>query len=88
MSKCPSLLSGCNGKPQPHEIGRATVCCHCKVALVLGTRCVIIPKTGGSYKAKKIFCLACLMKVLLQTKKDLAEVEKLLADPAVEVIPL
>ena len=86
MSRAPSLISGCNGKPESHEIGRATNCSRCKAALVKGTKCARIPRAGGSFKSWKIFCLKCLGDVLVQTKKDLVEVEKLLADSAAEVI--
>lgn len=84
MSKAPSLISCCNGKPEPHEIGRATKCSRCEVAMVKGTKCARIPRTGGSFKSWKIFCLKCLGDVLTQTRKDLDEAAKLLQDPAAE----
>ncbi len=86
MSRAPSLISGCNGKPESHEIGRAANCSRCKTAMAKGTKCARIPRAGGSFKSLKIFCLKCLGDVLVQTKKDLAEAEKLLADPVAEVI--
>lgn len=78
MSNTPSLLSGCNGKPQPYQAAREVKCSKCKNVICKGKHGVIIPMKSGPYLKKKIHCFNCLNKIIEQTRKDLKKVEEMI----------
>ena len=79
MSRTPSLISGCNGKPVAYQATRKVECYSCESNIVMGEHVVKIPIRSGMRTTPRIHCLKCLSAILVQTQKDLVELEKLLA---------
>jgi len=78
MSKTPSLLSGCNGKPLAYQASRKVNCFGCGTSIAMNEQAVQIPMKKGMRVGKKIHCLKCLSDILEQTKKDMAKIERLI----------
>ena len=76
--KVPSLLAISTGTPEPHTCGRATPCERCEEIVVKGQRCFKIPKVKSGFTGHPIFCVACTIAIIEQTKIELLVVEKAL----------
>ena len=74
--KTPSLLAISTGTPEPHTCGKATPCDRCEMTVVKGQRCFKIPKAKSGFIRHPIFCLACTIAIIEQTKLELLVVEK------------
>jgi hypothetical protein len=74
--KTPSLLAISTGTPEQHTCGKATPCTRCEEIVVKGHRCFKIPKTKSGFTRHPIFCVACTLAILEQTKIELLVVEK------------
>jgi len=74
--KTPSLLAISTGTPEPHTCGKATRCERCEEIVVKGQRCFKIPKVKSGFTGHPIFCVACTMAIIEQTKIELLVVEK------------
>lgn len=74
--KTPSLLAISTGTPEPHSCGKATPCERCEEIVGKGQRCFKIPKVKSGFTCHPIFCVACTIAILEQTKIELLVVEK------------
>ena len=74
--KIPSLLAISTGTPEPHTSGKATPCDRCEEIVVKGQRCFKIPKVKSGFTGHPIFCVACTIAIIEQTKIELLVVEK------------
>lgn len=74
--KTPSLLAISTGTPAPHTCGKATPCDRCEEIVVKGQRCFKIPKVNSGFTRNPIFCVACMIAIIEQTKIELLVVEK------------
>jgi len=74
MGKCPSLITGNNGKPKLKIAGRKSKCKRCGNEILKGDLCVSIPKPGTFIK--RTFCLDCLSKIIMQSRRDLDKLEQ------------
>ena len=74
--KIPSLLAISTGTPEPHTCGKATSCDRCEEIVVKGQRCFKIAKVKSGFTGHPIFCVACTMAIIEQTKIELRVVEK------------
>jgi hypothetical protein len=74
--KIPSLLAISTGTPEPHTCGKATACDRCGEIVVKGQRCFRIPKLKSGFTGHPIFCVACTIAIVEQTKTELLVVEK------------
>jgi len=74
MGKCPSLITGNNGKPILKVVRRKTKCKRCGKEILKGNMCASIPKPGTLFK--RTICLNCLSKIIAQSRKDLDELEQ------------
>ena len=76
--KTPSLLAISTGTPESHTCGKATPCERCEELVVKGQRCFKIPKVKSGFTGHPIFCVACTIAIIEQTKIELLVVEKAL----------
>jgi hypothetical protein len=76
--KTPSLLAISTGTPESHTCGKATPCERCEEIVVKGQRCFKIPKVKSGFTGHPIFCVACTIAIIEQTKIELLVVEKAL----------
>jgi len=74
--KIPSLLAISTGTPELHTCGKATPCDRCEEIVVKGQRCFRIPKVKSGFTGHPIFCVACTIAIIEQTKIELLVVEK------------
>lgn len=74
--KIPSLLAISTGTPEPHTCGKATPCDRCEEIVVKGQRCFRIPRVKSGFTGHPIFCIACTIAIIEQTKTELLAVEK------------
>jgi hypothetical protein len=74
--KTPSLLAISTGTPEQHTCGKATPCTRCDEIVVKGHRCFKIPKNKSGFTRHPIFCVACTIAILEQTKIELLAVEE------------
>ena len=74
--KIPSLLAISTGTPEPHTCGKATPCDRCEEIVVKGRRCFRIPRVKSGFTGHPIFCVACTIAIIEQTKTELLAVEK------------
>jgi hypothetical protein len=74
--KIPSLLAISTGTPEPHTCGKATPCDRCEEIVVKGQRCFRIPRVKSGFTGHPIFCIACTIAIIEQTKTELLVVEK------------
>ncbi|MCK9615766.1 MAG: hypothetical protein M0R48_09730 [Candidatus Omnitrophica bacterium] len=72
--KCPSLITGCSGRPEFEVAGAKRHCKRCKAAILKGSRCASIPNAGRM--GSRTYCLMCLSEIIAQSKKDLSEIER------------
>jgi hypothetical protein len=75
MSKAPSLVSGCNGRPEAYKASRQVACCRCESSIPKDANAVKIPTKKGDYKAKNIYCLSCFEAIINQTRIELSQLE-------------
>ena len=73
--KTPSLLAISTGTPEQHTSGKATPCTRCEEIVVKGHRCFKIPKIKSGFTRHPIFCVACTIAIIEQTKIELLVVE-------------
>lgn len=74
--KTPSLLAISTGKPESHTCGKATPYERCEEIVIKGQRCFRIPKVKSGFTGHPIFCIACTIAIIEQTKIELLVVEK------------
>ena len=74
--KTPSLLSMSTGAPVLHTCGKATKCDRCSGRVTTGQACFQIPKLKNGFTTRPIFCVACTVDIIAQTKAELANVER------------
>lgn len=74
--KIPSLLAISTGTPEEHTCGKATPCDRCEEIVAKGQRCFRIPRVKSGFIGHPIFCVACTIAVIEQTKTELLVVEK------------
>jgi len=74
--KIPSLLAISTGTPEPHTCGKATPCDRCEEIVVKGQACFRIPRVKSGFTGHPIFCIACTIAIIEQTKTELLAVEK------------
>lgn len=74
--KTPSLITGSSGKPTKTVAKRRRSCSRCSFVISLGEACFEVPKVGGGFSNRKTFCMNCFKEILVQTKKDIANLEK------------
>ena len=74
--KTPSLLAVSTGTPEPYTCGRATSCERCEESVPTNARCFRIPKMSSGYTHRPIFCVACTIAIIEQTKIELSAVEQ------------
>jgi hypothetical protein len=74
--KTPSLLAISTGTPEPHTCGKATPCDRCEEIVVKGQRCFKIPKVKSGFTGYPIFCVACTIAIIEQTKIELLVIEE------------
>jgi len=74
--KIPSLLAISTGTPASHTCGKATPCDRCGEIVVKSQRCFKIPKVKSGFTGHPIFCVACTIAIIEQTKIELLVVEK------------
>ena len=75
--KTPSLIGSSLGKPAKATSGKRCECSRCHADIVKGEDCHDVPQPLKPHSATRRFCRACFENVLKQTKRDLAELEKL-----------
>ncbi len=73
--KTPSLITGSSGKPVKVITKRRRSCGRCSFDISSGGICFEVPKVGGGFTSKKTFCLDCFGEILVQTKKDIDNLE-------------
>ena len=73
--KIPSLLAVSTGTPLPHTCGKATPCERCEDVVAKGESCFRIPKMKSGFINHPIFCTACTVAIVEQTKFELSAVE-------------
>jgi len=73
--KIPSLLAISTGTPELHICGKATPCDRCQEIVVKGQRCFRIPKVKSGFTGHPIFCTACTIAIIEQTKIELLAIE-------------
>jgi hypothetical protein len=83
MSKAPSLVSGCNGRPEAYQAGRQVQCCRCESRIKKDANAVRIPTRKGVYLTKQIYCVSCFAAIIKQTRLELSELEQTLLSAAV-----
>jgi hypothetical protein len=74
--KTPSLLAISTGTPESHTCGKATPCERCEEIVVKGQRCFRLPRVKSGFTGHPIFCMACTIAIIEQTKTELLAVEK------------
>ena len=73
--KTPSLLSMSTGKPLIYICKKKSKCSRCKDDIKKDQNCFQIPKASSGFTSKKIFCIACTIEIVTQTKKEIAKIE-------------
>ncbi len=73
--KTPSLLSMSTGKPLTYICKRESKCSRCKNKITKNQNCFQIPKASAGFTSKKMYCIACTMEIITQTKKEIANIE-------------
>jgi hypothetical protein len=74
--KTPSLITGSSGKPSKVIAKRRQKCKRCDSDIFNGDICFQVPKVGSGFSNNKRFCVNCFKEILIQTKKDIAKLEK------------
>ena len=74
--KTPSLLAISTGAPVAHTCGRATPCDRCGEPVAKGQSCFQIPKVKSGFTSHPIFCTACTVAIVMQTRIELSAVEE------------
>lgn len=72
--KCPSFVTGNNGRPILEIAGRKRKCKRCGADILKGKQCVSISipgKMGG-----RTYCCFCLAEIIDQSRKDLDNLEQ------------
>ncbi len=72
--KCPSLITASHGKPQFETAKAKRTCKRCREKIEKNQKCASIPKPNSM--GRQTFCLKCLKKIIEQSRKDLAKIEK------------
>lgn len=72
--KCPSLITGCSGRPVSEVAGAKRHCKRCKAEILKGSGCASIPNAGRM--GDRTYCLSCLSEIITQSRRDLDELEK------------
>jgi len=75
--KTPSLIGSSLGRPRSAIAGRSSPCSRCDADIAMGDKCYDVPQPQKKFASTRRFCLACYRAVLEQTRRDLADVEKL-----------
>jgi hypothetical protein len=73
--KLPSLLAISTGTPERHACRKATPCGRCEEIVIKGQRRFKIPKVKSGFTGHLIFCFACTIAIIEQTKIELLVVE-------------
>ena len=76
--KTPSLLTQGTGKPTVYKCVRKTKCTRCKEGILAGSNAFKIPKVVNGFTNKRPYCLECFQLILIQTQKDISELENVL----------
>ncbi len=67
--RCPSLIGGTHGAPQLEVAAGKRTCKRCDGAIVKGVISIIVPIPGGM--SRKVYCRACILEIIGQSRKDL-----------------
>ena len=74
--KTPSLLALSTGTPVAHTCGKATPCGRCGEIVTKGKNCFQIPKAKSGFTRRPIFCTACTVAIVAQTRIELLAIEE------------
>jgi len=75
--KTPSLIGSSLGRPQSAVAKKCSPCSRCDVDITMGEKCYDVPQPKMKFASTRRFCAACYREVLLQTRRDLTEMEAL-----------
>ena len=75
--KTPSLIGSSLGRPKAATAGKRCACSRCDESIIMGHKCYDVPRPSKPFGSPRRFCVACFWLVLVQTKRDLAELESI-----------
>jgi len=72
--KCPSFVTGNNGRPVFEVAERKRKCKRCSAEILKGEQCVNISTPGRM--GGRTYCCSCLGEIINQSRKDLDKLEQ------------
>jgi hypothetical protein len=67
--RCPSLIGGTHAAPKIEIAAGTRTCKRCEIAITKGGISIVVPKPGGM--GRHVYCHACILEVIEQSRKDL-----------------
>ncbi len=75
--KTPSLIGSSLGRPIVVTARKLCSCSRCDASIIKGQKCYDVPRPSKPFSSTRRFCRECFVKVLEETRQDLANLEAL-----------